>query len=325
MALTIAAICLLFVAIPHHMVHGEHDAVNGDLRLVNGPSVNEGRIEVYYNRQWGTICDDSWNKRDGDVLCKQLGYVDAEYVRFRAYYGEGTGPIWIDQIQCDNGDQSVIDCRHNGWGKHDCKHREDAGVKCRRKTAVKPPSLPVRLSCPANSECGSCNLCPSKKFPDPTDCLPKNAAEGIVEVFYNNVWRPVSDDGWDLNSAHVVCGELGYPLAVAIPTLEELWCNWNNSECLTGSATLLGSGLDKDCNSDVEMRNRLSSTWIKTLECNGKEPRLVDCYFSEFGPLANPSGNVATVRCGYAPHQDCNIRNKTIEVSIYSVYCTVAF
>ena len=295
MALTIAAICLLFVAIPHHMVHG---VKNGDLRLVNGPSVNEGRIEVYYDRQWGTICDDSWNKRDGDVLCKQLGYIDAEYVRFRAYYGEGTGPIWIDQIQCNNGDQSIIDCRHNGWGKHDCKHREDAGVKCRRKTAVKPPSLPVRLSCPAHSECGSCNLCPSKKFPDPTDCLPKKAAEGIVEVLYNNVWRPVSDDGWDLKSAHVVCGELGYPLAIAIPTLEELLCNRDRSD------------------SDREMRKRLSSTWIKNLKCTGKEPKLLDCYFSEFGPFVNPSGNVATVRCGYAPHQDCNIRNKDIEVSI---------
>ena len=312
MALTIAAVYLLFVAIPCHniMVHGVE---NGDLRLVNGPTANEGRIEVYYDRQWGTICDDSWNNRDADVLCKQLGYIDAEYVRYRAQYGEGTGPIWIDQIHCSNGAESVIDCKHNGWGINDCKHREDAGVKCRRKIAVKPLNLPVRLSCPAQSQCGSCNLCPSKKFPDPTDCLPTNAAEGIVEVLYDKVWRPVSDDGWDLNSAHVVCGELGYPLAMAIPTLEELWCNWNKSECLEGSAYILG--LEKDCNQDIQLRERLNSTWIKTLECTGKEPRLVHCYFSEFGPIVNPSGNVATVRCGYAPHQDCNIKNKNVEVS----------
>ena len=293
MALTIAAVYLLFIAIPCLVVHGVE---NGDLRLVNGPTANEGRIEVYYDRQWGTICDDSWNNRDADVLCKQLGYIDAEDLRYRAYYGEGTGPIWIDQIHCSNGAESVMDCKHDGWGINDCSHREDAGVKCRQKTVVKPLNLPVRLSCPAQSQCGSCNLCPSKKFPDPTDCLPTNAAEGIVEVLYDEVWRPVSDDGWDLNSAHVVCGELGYPLAMAIPTMEELWCNWRNS--------------------DMKLRERLSSTWIKTLQCTGKESRLVDCYISEFGPLANPSGNVATVRCGYAPHQDCNIRNKNIEVSV---------
>lgn len=288
---------------------------NGDVRLVDGPSSNKGRVEVYHDGQWGTICDDSWHMQDGDTICKQLGYERARYVYFRAHYGQGTGPIWIDQIHCNSGSASILDCRHLGWGESDCDHKEDAAVDCKRIVAPKPRDLPVRLSCPPLKTCGSCNTCAAKVFPDPDDCSPQEAVEGIVEVLYDDKWHPVSKDGWDLNSANVVCGELGYPLAMGIPTLDELWCEWNgiDSGCF-GSG--FGIEFDQDeCELNADFRGRMKTSWIRELECNGMENKLNDCYLKEWGPTTSSVMNVATVRCGYASHPECNINNTNIEVS----------
>jgi len=47
---------------------------NGELRLVGGTTKHQGRVEICYNNQWGTVCDDSWSNIDARVVCRQLGH-----------------------------------------------------------------------------------------------------------------------------------------------------------------------------------------------------------------------------------------------------------
>ena len=101
------------------------------LRLQGPLSGNgTGRVEVFHNGQWGTICDDGWDIRDARVVCRQLGYVDAA----RALQG-GSVPnvyrrIWLDDVACTGSEISLASCSHGGWGIHNCHHSRDAGVEC---------------------------------------------------------------------------------------------------------------------------------------------------------------------------------------------------
>ena len=49
----------------------------GFLRLVGGSYITEGRVEIYCNEQWGTVCDDALGPLEADTICRQLGYSEA--------------------------------------------------------------------------------------------------------------------------------------------------------------------------------------------------------------------------------------------------------
>ena len=102
----------------------------GDLRLMGGNDASEGRVEIYHNNQWGTVCDDYWGTNDAAVVCRQLGYSGASEASVRALFGEGSGQIWMDNVHCDGSESQLKDCNFNGWGIENCKHSEDAGVVC---------------------------------------------------------------------------------------------------------------------------------------------------------------------------------------------------
>ncbi|XP_062512309.1 MAM and LDL-receptor class A domain-containing protein 1-like isoform X2 [Corticium candelabrum] len=152
---------------------------DGSVRLVDGNTPNEGRVEIYHNGRWGTVCDDDWTSTNGRVVCKQLGY---RYYRSRLYNRPGSGSIWMDDVRCSASDLRLQHCSFRGWGIHNCGHSEDVGVIC--GTAIDGDVRLVNNGYTANA--------------------------GRVEIYHNGEWGGVCGDGWDLNDANVVCRQLGY-------------------------------------------------------------------------------------------------------------------
>ena len=111
----------------------QFSALTLPIRL-EGPSSGKGigRVEVYYSGRWGTVCDDSWDKRDAVVACRQLGYDNAVRSLRGGQVPNGRGQIWLDDVACTGNEQSLMACRHRGFGSHNCRHTEDAGVECYR-------------------------------------------------------------------------------------------------------------------------------------------------------------------------------------------------
>ena len=97
---------------------------------MGGVTDNEGRVEVYHNGKWGTVCDDGWDLTDASVVCQQLGYNGATSAPQQAAFGQGSGPIHYDNVDCTGSETRLADCPHPGIGIEDCIHSEDAGVVC---------------------------------------------------------------------------------------------------------------------------------------------------------------------------------------------------
>ena len=99
-------------------------------RLAGGKVPSEGRVEILHNGRWGTVCDDYWDLNDANVVCHSLGLPRAVSALISAAFGAGTGPIWLDNVQCSGRELSLFQCRHRGLGINNCGHSEDASVVC---------------------------------------------------------------------------------------------------------------------------------------------------------------------------------------------------
>lgn len=133
------------------------------IHLVGGADDREGRVEVYLNGEWGTVCGDGWDIADGMVVCRQLGFNEAGKlssfctclvvlvstslthqcshdcvfhtlivveVYSEAEFGAGTGPVWLNEVTCYGVENKLLDCSYNPPSVSNCTHSKDAGVRC---------------------------------------------------------------------------------------------------------------------------------------------------------------------------------------------------
>ncbi|XP_070264935.1 antigen WC1.1-like [Myotis yumanensis] len=150
----------------------------GQLRLVDGGGPCAGRVEILHQGSWGTICDDSWDLNDAQVVCRQLGCGEALNATVSAHFGEGSGHIWLDDVSCTGKESHLWKCPFRGWGQHDCWHKEDAGVICSEFLALRMVS--------EDQECA-----------------------GWLEVFYNGTWGSVCYSPMEATTLSTICRHLG--------------------------------------------------------------------------------------------------------------------
>nr|XP_033814297.1 scavenger receptor cysteine-rich type 1 protein M130-like [Geotrypetes seraphini] len=157
-----------------------------NVRLVNGGSRCSGRLEVYYEDTWGTVCDEDWNARDVAVVCKQLGCGPAIDSTQQKPYGPGSGPVWLKRVLCSGSESHISQC--GSWVSQElaCSHMHDVGVTClEAETGISKMSFRN-----GSSRCA-----------------------GRVEVYSNNTWGRVQSEAhdhvlWDLPNAVVMCKQL---------------------------------------------------------------------------------------------------------------------
>ncbi|XDB50821.1 hypothetical protein ABFV05_004437 [Capra hircus] len=220
-----------------------------EVRLKDGAHHCEGRVEVKYQGEWGTVNDHNWSLEAAAVVCRQLECGAAINASREAHFGPGIGPIWFQYIYC-NGTESVLtECSYPTIKDHlaeSLSHDGDAGAVC--------SDLEVRLKDGAHR------------------------CEGRVEVKHQGEWGTVNDHNWRLEEAQVVCRQLGCGAATDAlrgahfgPGIGPIWFRYTYCHGLESVLTACTYPVPKDYHPEG-----LSHDQDAGAVCSNLELRLID-------------------------------------------------
>ncbi|NXA16153.1 SRCRM protein, partial [Sapayoa aenigma] len=157
-------------------------------RLVGGDNLCSGRVEIYDDKQWKTVCDSDFGLKAATVVCRELQCGTALAVPERAQFGEGVSPIWDRELQCMGNESSLAFCPRGSPRDQPCTHAHDAGVTCTRKDLERGGLVNGSTVC-----------------------------EGRVEFQVLGTWGTLCASYWDFSDAHVLCRHLNCGFAESIP------------------------------------------------------------------------------------------------------------
>ncbi|XP_052790080.1 neurotrypsin-like [Mya arenaria] len=151
----------------HDCLHNEDVGVvcsstasNTDIRLIGGSNQYSGRVEIFHNDIWGTVCNNELDDTNAAVVCRMLNLPTAGARVITNLIGYPTAPvqIWLADVSCSGCEKSFDDCYHsNLLDSHNCSHNEDVGVVCPSLSADEPTSIAstvrtVSIITPTNNE-----------------------------------------------------------------------------------------------------------------------------------------------------------------------------
>ena len=139
--------------------------------MLGGSQNNEGRVQVYYNGRWGSVCNHQWDFYDARVACRQLGFVDVLITITDNRYGdrEQEEDEVLDYVQCSGNEPGLQFCDNNGFGNQDCSVSEMAGVVCTGKITYYYSTNHLHYECNTSTcigmgICSGLGICPNLSY-----------------------------------------------------------------------------------------------------------------------------------------------------------------
>ncbi|XP_026812005.1 lysyl oxidase homolog 2 [Rhopalosiphum maidis] len=244
-----------------------HKSLEGMVRLVDGESEYEGNVEIMHLGKWGAICDDEWDAREGQVVCRQLGYNGTSRVTHSSHFGQTARKYWMDNTQCGGQEMEISECRFDSWGENDCDPSEAAGVVCGSPEPEKP-----KYSVPAVTVSAK-KVVRKNRIKDTSGsdielrlAGGRTSEEGRVEAKTNDGWGVICGDGFGVLEALVVCRSIGLGYAAAAFQTDRF------------------GGLDLP-------------VVLSAVECAGNESSLANCYHQHKATCSTRKETVAAVVC----------------------------
>ncbi|RDD45648.1 Deleted in malignant brain tumors 1 protein [Trichoplax sp. H2] len=278
----------------------------GDVQLKNGVNATEGRVEVYVGDRWATLCDKVATINDGKVICNQLNLTFSRYLP-KAYFGRGNSSAAIVSTSCTGNEISLRACNIKTLtSASGCTHANDVSILCSTSLCQRQPcqnggtcvadSLNFFCQCPPQYTGQYCQFVTDGSVKLVRVFIGFFLTRYELQLFHNNEWRPVCDDGFTTVEAKVACKQLGF-------------VGYKRYYCC-------GSHFGK--------------YWLKNVDCVGTESSLTQCEIGSYDAQCSSSSAVmlecTTDACDSSPcsfRGTCQLVNGSVDA--YTCVCQAGY